>query len=882
MSDFRPNQNQPNHHDRGIHGQRVGGNVRGAGPVTGRAPRTQAPEARFDLRAWAGSRPELVILAAFLLVYLSWLGLHWIPGEPRSLQIAFLTPIDALAIWAAWRAANRSEGVRWLRGFWLVVMLAWTVELCADLSLAAYDIGLSDPTFPSVADAFFLCFYPLVLVALLRVPTAAGTRSQLLRTGLDTAAVVVGGAVLVWYFVLGHIVSEGAGSLLVTAVSSAYPIADVVLLAALAALLMRNSPIVMRAPLHLLAIGLLMMIAADTIYGHEQLHGSYVPGDLVDVLYVLTVVPFVLAAASQRRLRPGDERASAPGSAEPSLRASRLPLLGMAAGFGILLATQWHDRFFPDLSLLIFALVLAALMAARQYIAQRELLQLQGRVSTIIESVAEGIVTFSEAGEIIWANPAAEAAFAAEPGGLEGEPVDVLFADIGWLEIAPLVGVASGPDSAIGHRRKLNGRRGDGTAFPLELTVTDAVLDGERVLIGIGQDVSERDRTEAALTESEQRFRGIFDNAGVGIVFSGFKAGRPRVLDANSAFIEMLGYSLEELRGDDFSLITHPDDAADLAEIAEAVSSERDYIAREQRCVRRDGSFIWGSLTISILRDDAGEPRFAVGMLEDITRRKEAERVKDEFVSVVGHELRTPLTSIRGSLGLLEGGVVGELPPEATHMLATAVSNTDRLVRLINDILDLERIDSGRDNAQFGTVPAAVLIEQAVEVVEAFAAEAGVELRVAARPAEAIEVTANADRIVQALTNLLGNAIKFSPAGGIVTVTAERDRGRALFSVRDQGRGIPPDRIESIFERFSQVDASDAREKGGTGLGLSIARGIVEQHGGRIWAQSGGPGEGTAFFFTLPAADRDPERDVLAIEEGHALSGALAEAGGLG
>jgi PAS domain S-box-containing protein len=800
-------------------------------------------------RVGVRSRPELALLAALLVAYAAWHAIG-IPGDAKKLQILFLAPIDALVIWAAWRASSRCAGSPRLRTFWLLVAVAWTAELAADLTLAVYDVALDDPTFPSLADAFFLAFYPLLLLALLKVPTARATRSQRLRIGLDCAAVVVGGGAAVWYFVLGPTVLEGGQGFLATFVSIAYPIGDLALLGALAAALVRRAPVALRLPLRLIACGLLLLIVADMIYGYGQLHGTYSPGDPVDTLYLLLVAPFVLAGAAQRRLRPGDPAAEARGSAEPTLRSGRLPLLAMSIGFGVLLATQRHDVFFPDLSLLLFALALAGLAAARQHVAQRELLQLQDRLQTIVDNVAEGIVTFSEKGRIIWVNPAAETYFGAEPDSLEGKAVEVLFEGIDWREMAPMVGVDGAPGPAIGKRSKFTGRRGDGSVFPAEIVVTEAQLDGERILLSIGQDVSERARAEAALKESERRFHGIFDNAGVGIAFSEFREGRPRIVDVNEAFGRMTGYAPEELRDDDFSLITHPDDLSILAEMGEAVQAGEDSIAREPRCMRKDGSALWGSLTVSILRDGTGAPRYAIGMLSDVTARKEAERVKDEFVSVVGHELRTPLTSIRGSLGLLEGGVMGELPEEAAQMLTTAVSNTDRLVRLINDILDIERIDSGRADIEPAPVAVAELVEQSVQVLDGVAEEAGVTIRT---EGEDVTVAADADRIVQALVNLIGNAIKFSERRGTVVVAVEGDRDRAVFSVGDSGRGIPADKLDSIFDRFSQVDASDARAKGGTGLGLAIARSIVERHDGRIWAESV-EGEGSTFRFTLPLA----------------------------
>jgi signal transduction histidine kinase len=235
-------------------------------------------------------------------------------------------------------------------------------------------------------------------------------------------------------------------------------------------------------------------------------------------------------------------------------------------------------------------------------------------------------------------------------------------------------------------------------------------------------------------------------------------------------------------------------------------------------------------------------------MIEDVTERKEVERIKDELLSVVGHELRTPLTSIRGSLGLLEAGVAGELPGEASQMVQIARENTDRLVRLVNDTLDLERLDAGRVDVEPRPVTPAALLAATAQVVQPVADEHGVEL---SWEAGELELLVDPDRVVQALINLVANAVKFSPAGSRVRTSIEGAEDAALVTVADEGRGIPPDQLEAIFERFRQVDASDHREKGGTGLGLAIARAIVEQHAGRIWAEST-PGEGATFRFTLP------------------------------
>ncbi|HVE90811.1 MAG TPA: response regulator [Actinomycetota bacterium] len=242
-------------------------------------------------------------------------------------------------------------------------------------------------------------------------------------------------------------------------------------------------------------------------------------------------------------------------------------------------------------------------------------------------------------------------------------------------------------------------------------------------------------------------------------------------------------------------------------------------------------------------------------VLRDITESRQMEKMKDEFTSVVSHELRTPLTSIRGALGLLSQ-TEGSLSGSGQRMLSIALSNTERLVRLINDILDVQRLESGRVEMKPQVRKAADLIKEAAEAMKAMADGAGVHLE--ARPGDE-RVWADADRILQVLTNLISNAIKFSPEGARVTVESASINGEVVFRVTDSGRGIPHDKLESIFERFRQVDSTDSREREGTGLGLAISRGIVEQHGGRIWVEST-VGEGSTFLFSLPSVS-DPGPD---------------------
>jgi CheY-like chemotaxis protein/anti-sigma regulatory factor (Ser/Thr protein kinase) len=247
------------------------------------------------------------------------------------------------------------------------------------------------------------------------------------------------------------------------------------------------------------------------------------------------------------------------------------------------------------------------------------------------------------------------------------------------------------------------------------------------------------------------------------------------------------------------------------------------------------------------------EGRHFAGHVRDVSDRRKLEQMKRDFVSTVSHELRTPLTSLRGSLGLLAGGALGPLPDEAQEVALIAERNVARLMVLINDILDLERMASGRMEMHFERAAAGLVVERAVEAVRGMADEHEVAIEVVACSSD---VYGDAGRLVQVLVNLLANAIKFSPHGGTVAVSCVREGTAAEFSVRDQGRGVPAAFQHSIFERFHQVEASDSREKGGSGLGLAIGKAIVERHGGVIGVESA-PGCGSRFWFRVPAGSGD-------------------------
>jgi signal transduction histidine kinase/DNA-binding response OmpR family regulator len=240
-----------------------------------------------------------------------------------------------------------------------------------------------------------------------------------------------------------------------------------------------------------------------------------------------------------------------------------------------------------------------------------------------------------------------------------------------------------------------------------------------------------------------------------------------------------------------------------------------------------------------------------------LAMRSDLDTVKDEFISTVSHELRTPLTSIRGALGLLSAGLLGNVDPKAQNLLRIASSNTERLIRLINDILDLERMESGRAPLKLRRCSMYDLAREAVETMSTMAEVAGIHLELTSNaPRDAIYFDADSDRMLQVLTNLLSNAVKFSATGSTVSVQIDSNPNSLLLRVVDQGRGIPADKLEAVFDRFQQVESSDSSKKGGTGLGLAICRSIIQQHGGAIWAQANHGGPGTTLWVQLSRSAR--------------------------
>ena len=368
--------------------------------------------------------------------------------------------------------------------------------------------------------------------------------------------------------------------------------------------------------------------------------------------------------------------------------------------------------------------------------------------------------------------------------------------------------------------------------------------------IGALTDVTELRVAQDALARSEERFRLVLANAPVGMAIMDLDG---RLTEANAAISTMTGYSYAELA--DFRFIQlFPEDEVEglLDQVADLYGNTDKFYSGEHRIIRKDGSSRWGEVKVSCVVDVNQGGEIYIIQINDVTHKREVDRVKGEFIATVSHELRTPLTSIKGALDLVSRTKAFKENAPAARLLEIATSNTERLIILVNDILDMEKISSGKDNFAYQDVSCNRLILNTMNNIRPIAEKKQITMIWDEQAADTM-VRVDPVRAGQVLLNLLSNACKFSHQGGTVELGFSILGDMARFSVVDHGEGVPKDFHAMIFDRFSQADSSDTRSKGGTGLGLSICKQIVDRMGGEIGFDSI-PGERTDFWFTCPLA----------------------------
>jgi len=517
---------------------------------------------------------------------------------------------------------------------------------------------------------------------------------------------------------------------------------------------------------------------------------------------------------------------------------------------------SWTLRPLPGPTGEIQYLIVSGQDVTEQREAEKALLSSETRYQQVVENSLGFLFTCSMEGRLTSLNTFTAETLGYSPEALTGRAVSELL-DVG--------GAATFQDClrTLETKEEWQGtlpvRRSDGSRRRIAFRSRRMERPGEQpFVLTHGIDVTEQYEAEEALHLATHQRELILDSVGDGIYGMDLNG---LVTFVNQAAAHALGYTPEQLTGRDVhEVICHsyadgtPYPRA-ACPILRAMHRSEAIRMRDEVFWREDGASFPVDYSASPLIED-GRISGMVVAFQDITERRRLERMKDEFISTVGHELRTPLTSLRASLGLISSGSLDKRPEKRGKMVEMAIGSCDRLVRLVNDILDFDSLEKGRLPLHRQPVEAFDLLRRAAEAANDAAGRAHISIRIDAQPAP---VLADEDRILKVLNELIGNAIKFSPPETLIrlatqpTETSPSGESDVCFIVEDQGQGIPPEKLERIFDRFQQGDSSDTRALGGTGMGLALCRSIVEQHGGRIWAESE-VGKGSKFLFTLPAA----------------------------
>ncbi|MDP1740021.1 PAS domain S-box protein [Polaromonas sp.] len=503
-----------------------------------------------------------------------------------------------------------------------------------------------------------------------------------------------------------------------------------------------------------------------------------------------------------------------------------------------------------SLGVLLWAAIMIFRTQAKRLRVQEKLADSEALASAVAESMADGVVTVTQAGLVVNANTAARQLFGYTLQELQGQHVALLLPERYRMAFrAFFESLALRRPGFRESDTQVMGQRRDGKEFPVRASFGDVNVGGQRLFTAIIRDVTESKQIADALRDSEAQMRQLTDNVPALIAY----VDRDRYFRFhNKAYEEVFGLPRAKIQGKTMLEVMGPALYAEVSEKVDevlagyAVRYEREHTTPNGE--KREYVMSYLPRYGEEEEEDKVVGFFSLGT--DISELKRIDRMKSEFVSTVSHELRTPLTSIRGSLGLISGGIAGVLPDKAHSLVEIAKNNCERLIRLINDILDSEKIESGKMQFELRPMEMLPLMEQALADNQGFAAQHKVKLALQA-PRLALRVNVDSDRLLQVMANLLSNAIKFSPPEGTVRVMLGRHAGRVRVEVSDDGPGIPEEFRGRIFQKFSQADSSDTRQKGGTGLGLNIVKAMMERMDGSI-AFASKVNVGTTFYFELP------------------------------
>jgi PAS domain S-box-containing protein len=492
----------------------------------------------------------------------------------------------------------------------------------------------------------------------------------------------------------------------------------------------------------------------------------------------------------------------------------------------------------------------------------------EARYRALVESSPDGIGIHQD-GRIVFINPAGARLLGAQnPDELVGKPaMDLLHPDYREVVRERIQrSLATGQPAPPLMEKFI---RLDGTVIDVEVTAVPIMWEGRPAMQVVFRDITDRKRMEEELKASEERYRDLFENANDGIYILD-RAGR--IVSFNRKAEEITGYTVEEVRGQSYTLFLPPGPERKKARRAFLKNMRGQPDKTELTIIRKDGREVILELSTRPIWQ-GGQIVGIQGIARDITERKELERLKSDFISTVSHELRTPLTSIKGYVDLVLAGDVGPLTPEQKEFLTIVSQNTTRLTELINDLLEIERLESGRIEFEFAELDLAEVLENVARSLHVNAEQKGLEFLT--EIPSGLKVRGDRERLAQVFLNLLSNAIKYTPAG-TVELRAHQEDDAVVVEVRDTGIGLSESDLQKLFQKFFRSDNPYVRKVGGTGLGLSIAKAIVERHGGTITVTSQ-LGQGSTFTVRLPALAR-PERPlVLVIEDEVAIARLIAK-----
>ncbi|MBR7746045.1 PAS domain S-box protein [Undibacterium baiyunense] len=554
-------------------------------------------------------------------------------------------------------------------------------------------------------------------------------------------------------------------------------------------------------------------------------------------------------------------------SANPPLSGQRIAESEWLTADGVALPIEKRVSAFQD-GETHYWLIQAEDLTARRHIVQEQI-QLASQLQSSLEATAEGILSVDLHGKVVNLNRRFSTMWGLSDDLIVTRDEAAMMAHVQTCLCdadsfaARLTYLTENPESeSEDHLSLLDGRHFISVSKPEYLrdrlvgrvfSVRDisAMKKAENELVDAlalaEQAVQDKSQMLDALKLSESRLRRLINSSMIGI-FQGDMSGQLTL--ANDVLLDLLGVERHELLSKQVQWLQltspayHQAHQAALKELQEYGHAE----PFEAELSRSDGSKVPVMVGLAQLEGSRFE---WVGFVLDLTAQKNADRVKAEFISVVSHELRTPLTSIRGALGLLEHGAAGNLSPKIQHLIQIAHRNSQRLGSLVNDLLDMEKLVSGKMEFKSEVIDLILLTQQAIEATSNYAAALEVSYRFQ-EPTQAAHVQGDPQRVMQVFANLLSNAAKFSPKSAFVEVRLIKEQSHWRVEVEDRGAGIPLEFRDKIFSKFAQADGSNTRQQGGTGLGLNIAKSFVEKMDGEIGFESE-VGKGSLFWFTLPA-----------------------------